>query len=119
MAFILQLPRRHKPRACSNPVIGQLVTVFREYGRWLRLLGVENVSELNASIAEERIRQIVLVSEALHEQRIADIALQIWGALGRARGVDRRAVLFGQDDVFPPAGGAVAGAWVASFRPGT
>lgn len=84
--FILQFPRRHKPRELLEPRHSpQLVTVFREYGRWLRLLGVENVSELNASIAEERIRQIVLVSEALHEQRIADIAGQIWARRGDVR----------------------------------
>lgn len=84
--FILQFPRRHRPTELLDPRHSpQLVTVFREYGRWLRLLGVENVSELNASIAEERIRQIVLVSEALHEQRISDIAGQIWARRGDVR----------------------------------
>ncbi len=84
--FILQFPRRHKPRELLEPRHSpQLITVFREYGRWLRLLGVENVSELNNSIAEDRIRQIVLVSEALHEQRIADIAGQIWARRGDVR----------------------------------
>lgn len=84
--FILQFPRRHQPQALLEPRHSpQLVTVFREYGRWLRLLGVENVSELNASIVEDRFRQIVLVSEALHEQRIADIAGQIWARRGDVR----------------------------------
>ncbi|OQA20920.1 MAG: Uridine kinase [Chloroflexi bacterium ADurb.Bin360] len=84
--FILQFPRRHKPRELLEPRHSpQLITVFREYGRWLRLLGVENVSELNDSIAEDRMRQIVLVSEALHEQRISDIAGQIWARRGDVR----------------------------------
>ncbi|MDX9955741.1 MAG: nucleoside kinase, partial [Anaerolineae bacterium] len=84
--FILQFPRRHKPRELLEPRHSpQLVTVFHEYGRWLRLLGVENVSDLNDSIVEGRMRQIVLVSEALHEQRIADIAGQIWARRGDVR----------------------------------
>ncbi len=77
--FILQFPRRHQPTQLQPPhEYPQLVTVFREYGRWLRLLGVENVSDLNKAIDRDRLRRVILVSEALHEQRIADIARQIW-----------------------------------------
>jgi uridine kinase len=77
--FILQFPRRHQPRELQ-PVERdpQLLTVFRDYGRWLRLLGAESVGELNAIISREELRTTILVSEALHEQRIADIAHQIW-----------------------------------------
>ncbi len=52
----------------------QLTAIFRQYGEWLHLLGVESLSELNDAIASGRIREIILVSEALHEQRIAQIA---------------------------------------------
>jgi len=84
--FILQFPRRREPRKLQEPSYSpQLINVFREYGRWLRLLGVENVSELNEAIHQERLRQIILVSEALHEQRIADIAGQIWSRRGEVR----------------------------------
>jgi uridine kinase len=77
--FILQFPRRHQPTQLQPPhEYPQFVTVFREYGRWLRLLGVENVSELNEALIQGRLRRIILVSEALHERRIADIARQIW-----------------------------------------
>lgn len=73
--FVLQYPRRHRPTELLP--IGdypQLTAIFREYGEWLRLLGVESVSELNDAVANGRIREIILVSEALHEQRIAQIA---------------------------------------------
>lgn len=77
--FILQFPRRHQPKelqpAQRDP---QLLTVFRDYGRWLRLLGADSVGELNAIISRKELRTTILVSEALHEQRIADIARQIW-----------------------------------------
>lgn len=76
--FVLQYPRRVEPTTLQ-PVrdYPQLTAVFREYGKRLRLLGVDSVSGLNEATASGRIREIVLVSEALHEQRIAQIADQI------------------------------------------
>jgi uridine kinase len=77
--FILQFPRRREPTRLQTPSQDpQLITVFREYGRWLRLVGAENVGELNASVTNGHLRRIILVSEALHEHRIANIAYQIW-----------------------------------------
>ncbi|HDQ34784.1 MAG TPA: nucleoside kinase [Chloroflexi bacterium] len=76
--FILRFPRRHEPTQLQEVQDSpQLLQVFREYGSWLRLLRVENVAGLNEAIAADRLRQIVLVSEALHERKIADIARQI------------------------------------------
>ena len=76
--FVLQYPRRTRPtdlvRTRDYP---QLTAVFREYGKRLRLLGVGSVSRLNEAVESGRIREVVLVSEALHEQRIAQIATQI------------------------------------------
>jgi len=76
--FVLQYPRRTNPTELV-PVrdYPQLTTIFREYGKRLRLLGVGSVSGLNEAINSGRIREIILVSEALHEQRIAQIATQI------------------------------------------
>ncbi len=76
--FVLQYPRRTRPtelvRTRDYP---QLTAVFREYGKRLRLLGVGSVSRLNEAVESGRVREVVLVSEALHEQRIAQIATQI------------------------------------------
>lgn len=76
--FVLRYPRRTRPSEL-RPMqdYPQLTAVFREYGKWLRLLGVESVSGLNEAIVSGRIREIVLVSEALHEQRVSQIADQI------------------------------------------
>jgi len=76
--FILQFPRRHEPRKLQEPVrYPQLKRVFREYGEWLRLLKTENVGGLKRAFERSRAREIILVSEALHEQVIASIARQI------------------------------------------
>jgi uridine kinase len=55
----------------------RLATVFREYRKWLRLMGLQDVGSLNEAIHGGRIQEIVLVGEALHEGRIAQIAREI------------------------------------------
>jgi uridine kinase len=76
--FVLRFPRRHLPsQLLPMSTSSQLLETFQRYGRWLTRLGIENVGALNNAIAEERGQEVVLVSEALHEQYIADIARQI------------------------------------------
>lgn len=76
--FILHYPRRNSPTALlPMPGYPKLLATFREYGDWLARLGIESVGALNAAIQDKRIREVVLVSEALHEQKIADIAAEI------------------------------------------
>lgn len=76
--FILQFPRRERPTELA-PVedYHALWQVFEEYGRWLELLGVYDVVTMNETIRSGRITEIILVSEALHEQRIAQLAQTI------------------------------------------
>ncbi len=77
--IILQFPRRVEPTRLQEPRRSStLLNIFREYGRWLRLLGVANVSDLNTKVENGSLRRLILVSEALHEQKIADIARRIW-----------------------------------------
>lgn len=76
--FILQYPRRHAPRELLPlPDFSILLKTFKQYGAWLAHLGIDNVGALNDAISADRIREIILVSEALHEQKIAEIAREI------------------------------------------
>jgi uridine kinase len=76
--FTLRFPRRQSP-TCLEPITPypQLLAAFRLYGDWLEHLGIDNVGALNDAIHGGRVHEIVLVSEALHEQYIADIAKQV------------------------------------------
>jgi len=77
-SFILQYPRRRSPMILEKiPENQQLLDTFRQYGSWLKRLGVDNVGALNDAIQENRVRELILVSEALHEMRIAEIARRI------------------------------------------
>ncbi len=76
--FVIIYPRRHMPgNLLPMPDYPKLLRTFRQYGNWLSRLGIENVGALNDAISGGRIREIILVSEALHEQKIADIARQV------------------------------------------
>lgn len=76
--FVLRFPRRKDPtRLVPNVKFRALRKVFDEYGQWLKVIGVRDVGSLNQAIRSERIDQIILISEALHEKRIAEIAASI------------------------------------------
>jgi uridine kinase len=76
--FVLQFPRRHAPNEILPlPFSQRLLSTFQQYGQWLEKIGVPNVGALNDAIRNKRIREVVLLSEALHEQKIAEIASEI------------------------------------------
>ena len=76
--FVLQFPRRHAPKELlPMPDYPKLLASFRQYGKWLERLGVENVGALNDVILSGNIREIILVAEAFHEQQVAEIARKI------------------------------------------
>ncbi len=84
--FVVMYPRRHTPtELLPMPEYPKLLHTFQQYGAWLSRLGIENVGALNEGISEGRIREIILVSEALHEQKIADIARQVAERSKKAR----------------------------------
>ncbi len=76
--FALQYPQRHRPTSLEPARLSpKLTAVFREYGQWLALLGVSDAGALNEALTHGRTREIVLVAEALHRQRIAEIASNV------------------------------------------
>jgi uridine kinase len=84
--FTLRYPRRHKPdELLPMPDYPKLLGAFLQYGDWLAKLGIEHVGALNDAIESGRSDQIVLVSEAFHENHLARIANQIGNELDRSR----------------------------------
>ena len=73
--FALRFPRRQAPNELPPmPDSKKLLATFREYNDWLVRLGIENVGALNNAIKANRVGEMILISEALHEHRIAEIA---------------------------------------------
>jgi uridine kinase len=73
--FALRFPRRQAPNELPPlPDSKKLLATFREYNNWLVRLGIQNVAALNNAIKAKRVSELILISEALHEHRIAEIA---------------------------------------------
>lgn len=84
--FVLRFPRRYEPtRIPPLPESATLVRSFRQYGDWLERMGIPNVGALNDSIRDQKIREVILISEALHEQKISEIASEIIALKGKIR----------------------------------
>ena len=84
--FALRYPRQHSPDKLT-PLTSypKLLASFRQYGAWLDRLGIGHVGALNDAIQSGRSREVILVSEALHEQTIAEIARKIADRSAQAR----------------------------------
>ena len=83
-AFIIRFPRRHAPsEVLPMDNYPTLLKTFKDYGDWLTTLGIHSVGALNDAIQEGHIDEVILVSEALHEMQIAQIAAQIYEARDR------------------------------------
>ncbi len=84
--FTLRFPRRHQPiKLLPLPDYSKLLDTFREYGNWLHTMGIPSIGALNDAILAGRAREVILVSEALHEGRIAEIAARITEEHGTTR----------------------------------
>lgn len=55
----------------------KMLDVIREYHRWQGILGVRTVGELNAAVRQGHATDIINVSEALQEKKLAAIADEI------------------------------------------
>jgi len=93
--FTLQFPRRHAPTQLDPlPEYPNLLNTFQRYGNWLDLLGISNVGALNDAIKDHRGREVIMVSEAFHEQHVSEIARQIADRnAGKTHGEKVRVVL--------------------------
>jgi uridine kinase len=73
--FILQFPRRHAPHELQ-PFEDEvwLANVFQAYDAWLGVIGIPSVAALNRATEFNRIQDVILVAEALHNRQLATIA---------------------------------------------
>jgi uridine kinase len=77
--FVLRFPRRHTSNLIEP--LGKFPTLlktFKDYGDWLNKLGIPSVGALTDAIQTGHIDEVILVSEALHEMQISQIADQIY-----------------------------------------
>jgi len=84
--FILRFPTPAQPTGLVPFRDGlKLSNMFREYSEWMAVMGITDVGSLNQAIKNGRIDEVILVAEALHEQRISYIAQRIAEQRGTVR----------------------------------
>jgi uridine kinase len=84
--FMLQFPHQRQPGVIAPMTpYPKLFAVFEQASDWLDRLGIRSAGALNDAIADDRMREVSLVAEALHEAGIAAIASRIASAGGRIR----------------------------------
>ena len=83
--FTLMYPRIHQSnQLLPVPEYPKLLSAFRQYGNWLARLEIDNVGSLNEAIESGRADEIVLVSEAFHEQNLSNVARTVAGELDKS-----------------------------------
>ena len=77
-AMLLRVPDRHNPSQLA-PFFEQPKTfeVFRETARWNRIMGLDNVGDVNFACQRGKASNLIRVSEALQEKKIVQIAEEI------------------------------------------
>ena len=76
--FILQRPeRKNLSELAEFREEKSLTKIFIETQRWLNILGIEDVGTLNEKVQNNELRDIIMISEGLHEKKIANIADEI------------------------------------------
>ena len=73
--FVLRYPKRDNLNVVAEfKENRKLSQIFLETERWLSILGVGEVGSLNDKVENHELRDLIMVSEALHEKKIAQIA---------------------------------------------
>ncbi|MGL5317578.1 MAG: nucleoside kinase [Bacteroidales bacterium] len=76
--FLLKIPNRENPNIMEYPLPQpKLLEVFSENVKFNKIIGLQNVGELNKAIAHDMTSDLIKLSEALHEKKIARIADEI------------------------------------------
>lgn len=76
--FILRFPTGAE-RKVSKPFKfpRKIFALHQEHDKWLNILNVHNILDINRLVDDYEISQFILVEEALHEKKISEIATDI------------------------------------------
>ena len=76
--ILLRLPSRTDPSKLGAFIRqDKMFEIFKEHHRWQDILGMRTVGDLNKAISDGHANQLIQLSEALQEKKIAQIADEI------------------------------------------
>ena len=76
--LLLRIPNRENPRKLEEVIKQEkMLEVFQEYHRWNEIMGIGTVGDFNMACNEGHATDLINLSEALQEKKIARIADEI------------------------------------------
>jgi uridine kinase len=73
--MLLVMPKKENPNELEDIVIqNKLFDIFQEFNEWVEIIGVPNVGRLNEVTQSGNIGEIIKISEALQEKKLASVA---------------------------------------------
>lgn len=76
--MLLRIPKRLNPDEVEDLVLqNKMFDIFQEYKNWVEILGVESVAAINEEVKKGNSSELIKISEALHEKKVAYIADKI------------------------------------------
>lgn len=76
--LLLLMPQNSNPDIPDEEIKQEkLFNIFREFKEWGEFLGISNIGGLNQALKSGKSSEIIKLSEAMHEKRIANIANKI------------------------------------------
>ena len=75
--FVLLFPKKETKKVEELVTSSKLFHTFRESREWSQMLGIGTVGDLNDAIANGRGQELILLQEALMEERIGNLAAEI------------------------------------------
>lgn len=77
--MLLMLPKREKPDELEDIVLQEkMFEIFREYKSWGKILGIGTIGSINQVVIDGKAGELIKVSEALQEKKVALIADEIY-----------------------------------------
>ena len=71
----IRIPSNNDPSRLNQMVLqNKMFEVFTEHKMWGEILGIANIGAMNETILQNRSRELIQVSEALHEKSYSNIA---------------------------------------------
>lgn len=73
--FLLKIPNREVPLKLEEMIVSpKMYDIFKEYLGWNKIMNIRNVGEFNIACRNNQSFNLIKVSEALHEKKVASIA---------------------------------------------
>lgn len=84
--MLLMVPKRQNPEELEDIVIqNKMFEIFQEYRHWVEILGVGSAAAINQMVQRGEASELIKISEALHEKKVARIADQIKEKVDKVR----------------------------------